>query len=211
MVPLATNAPCRRKQNRPKKVSYKGCTLRPMKVLMAGLAPVFIVSAVAFARTKLEHPAPGTTIVRFTELDANVYKGSKPKNDADYAFLQSKHVKYILNVRFLPLLSRPEQRKARKYGMRYVSVYINASPLAPSQKHVTRVLELLHDPCYQPIYFHCDIGRDRTSLVATLYRMYFDGLAAQDALQEMKEYGFRDSWTLVGLKKYLLKHPKPRA
>lgn len=59
---------------------------------------------------------------------------------------------------------------------------------------------------------HRDIGRDRTSLVATLYRMYFEGLVAQDALQEMKDYGFKDSWTLLGLrKKYLLKHPQPPA
>jgi hypothetical protein len=58
---------------------------------------------------------------------------------------------------------------------------------------------------------HRDIGRDRSSLVATLYRMYFGGLAAQDALQEMKDYGFKDSWTLLGLKKYLLKHPQPPA
>jgi hypothetical protein len=41
--------------------------------------------------------------------------------------------------------------------------------------------------------------------------MYFGGLASQDALQEMKEYGFKDSWTLLGLKKYLMKHPKPPA
>lgn len=168
---------------------------------------VILLGNAAFAGTKLEHPAPGTSIVRFTELDANVYKGSKPKNAADYAFLQSKHVKYILNLRFLPLLSR----KAKANGMTYVSVYINASPLAPSEKHVTRILELLHDPCYQPIYFHCDIGRDRTSLIATLYRMYFGDLASQDALLEMKDYGFKDSWTLLGLKKYLLKHPKPPA
>jgi hypothetical protein len=95
--------------------------------------------------------------------------------------------------------------------MTYVSVYINASPLAPSEKHVTHILKFLHDPCYQPIYFHCDIGRDRTSLIATLYRMYFGGLAAEDAWQEMKDYGYKDSWTLLGLKKYLDKHPKPPA
>jgi hypothetical protein len=173
-----------------------------------GLA-VILMNTVALAGTKLEHPAPGTSIVRFTEIDANVYKGSKPKNDADYAFLHSKHVKYVLNLRFLPLLSRPEQRKARAHGMTYISVYINASPIAPSEKHITRILEFLRDPCYQPIYFHCDIGRDRTSLIATLYRMYYGGLASQDAWQEMKDYGFKDSWTLLGLKKYLNKHPKP--
>jgi hypothetical protein len=41
--------------------------------------------------------------------------------------------------------------------------------------------------------------------------MYFGGLASQDALQEMEEYGFKDSWTLLGLKKYLMKQPESPA
>jgi hypothetical protein len=36
------------------------------------------------------HPALGTSIVRFAEIDEGIYKGSKPKTDADYRFLQSK-------------------------------------------------------------------------------------------------------------------------
>jgi hypothetical protein len=85
----------------------------------------------------LEHPSFASQ-----NLDANVYEGSKPKNDADIAFLQSKHVKYILNLRFLPLLARPEHGK-----------------------------KVRHD----------DIGPDRTSLIATLYRMYFGGLVPPQA------------------------------
>jgi len=41
--------------------------------------------------------------------------------------------------------------------------------------------------------------------------MYYGGLASQDAWQEMKDYGFKDSSTLLGLKKYLNKHPRPPA
>jgi hypothetical protein len=88
---------------------------------------------------------------------------------------------------------------------------MNASPVAPSTQHVNRILGILHDPCYQPIYFHCDIGRDRTSLIATLYQVYFDGLPPEQARRAMKEFGFKDSWTLRGLKEYLIKHPKAPA
>ena len=31
---------------------------------------------------KHTHPAPGTSMVRFSEIDEGVYKGSKPKSDA---------------------------------------------------------------------------------------------------------------------------------
>jgi len=58
-------------------------------------------------------------------------------------------------------------------------------------------------------YLHCDIGRDRTSLIATLYEVYFKG--PQGSWQEMKRFGFKDSWTLSGLKTYLTKHLTPPA
>jgi hypothetical protein len=32
--------------------------------------------------------------------------------------------------------------------------------------------------------------------------MYFLGISQQDAWQEMKHFGFNDSWTLSGLKRY---------
>jgi Tyrosine phosphatase family len=156
-----------------------------------------------------KHPAPGTSLVRFAQLDDGVYKGSKPRNDADFQFLESKHIKYILELNFLPFLSKPEKGKAKKYGMTLLSVHMNASPLAPSEKHVARIMSILRDKRFHPIYLHCDIGRDRTSLIAGLYEIYYHGMSPQDAWQKMKGYGFKDSWTLRGLKTYFYKHPKP--
>ena len=141
---------------------------------MAAWAPIITLSAAAFTGTKIEHPAPGTSIVRFTELDANVYK-------------------------------RVEAKKRRRFRLSSIQTrqifresQVSTAPLPARTRESAKVR-------------HDDIGRDRTSLIATLYRMYFGNLASQDALQEMKEYGFKDSWTLLGLKKYLMKHPKPPA
>jgi hypothetical protein len=110
-------------------------------------------------------------------VDVTVYGGSTPKTDADFRFLQSKHIRYIWEINFLPFLTGPEVRKARTYGMVFLSVPVNASPVAPSEKHVNRILLTLRDRRYQPIYFHCDIGRDRTSLIGALYKMYFLGMS----------------------------------
>ena len=154
----------------------------------------------------LEHPSPGTSLVRFEQLDSGVYKGSKPKTDADFEYLQSKHVKTILNLRFLPYLDRTEKHRAGVHGITYLTGIMNASTFQPSEKHVDRILKILRDPCNQPVYFHCDIGRDRTSLISALYLLYFKGLPPEEGWQKMKEFGFKDSWTLMGLKHYLLKH-----
>ncbi len=155
---------------------------------------------------KHNHPAPGTSIIRFGEIDEGVYKGSKPKTDADFRFLRSKNVKTIVDLQFVPVLYRLEKDKGEKYEIRVIPVTINASPVAPSEEHVRHALCLLADKRIRPIYFHCDIGRDRTSLIATLYEVYFRGLPPEKALQEMKHFGFKDDWTLRGLRNYLQKH-----
>jgi len=186
-----------------------------MKALVAPLISLLVIASYALAQDnsvatdpKHAHPAPGTSIVRFAQLDEGVYKGSKPKNDADYRFLQSKNIKYILNLKFFPLLYRLEKKKAAQYGMVVIPATINASPIAPSEKHVRQILCILRDKRLRPIYFHCDVGRDRTSLIATLYEIHFRGLPADSAWQEMKHFGFKDDWTLRGLSVYLRKHSK---
>jgi hypothetical protein len=69
-----------------------------------------------------DHPAPGTTLTRFEKIDDGVYKGSEPKNDADYQFLQSKQIQYIVAMKFFPLLDRLEVRRARKYGILVIPI-----------------------------------------------------------------------------------------
>ena len=188
-----------------------------MKALILALLPVLVGVGHALAGTASDHdpddpshqhPAPGASIVRFGQVDEGVYKGSRPKNDADFKFLQSKSIKTILELKFLPFLDRAEKRKANRYGIIFKTALMNASPFAPSEKHVDQILRILRDKRYQPIYFHCDIGRDRTSLIAGLYRIYFRGMSPQEAWQDMTHFGFKDSWTLRGLKRYFEKHPR---
>jgi len=167
-------------------------------------------SAAPASDPKHTHPAPGTSMIRFGEIDEDVFKGSKPKSDADFRFLQSKHIKTIVDLQFVPVLYRREKENAEKYDMRVIPVTINASPVAPKEEHVRHALCLLADKRLRPVYFHCDIGRDRTSLIATLYEVYFRGLPPKDALQEMKRLGFKDDWTLRGLRNYLQKHADTR-
>ncbi|HXN50881.1 MAG TPA: hypothetical protein VN943_03015 [Candidatus Acidoferrum sp.] len=115
------------------------------------------------------HPAPGTHLVRFQELDDGVYKGSKPKTDADYEFLQEKGIKYIVQLKVFPWLNNWEKQRAKKYGMTLLTGTISASPMEPSEKHINAVLCLLRNRRYHPIYIHCDLGRDRAMLITGLY------------------------------------------
>jgi hypothetical protein len=188
-----------------------------MRIFSLLLLPLLAVGCRSVAQSPLRsdapdirriHPAPGTSIVRFEELDEGVYKGSKPKTEADYEFLQSKHVKYIVELRLFPRLNAIEKRRVKAHGMILIPATINASPAEPSERHVNYVLCLLHDQRYRPIYIHCDLGRDRAMLIAGLYNMYYRGMSKDEAYRDMKHYGFKDNWTLRGLKSYFEKHSK---
>jgi hypothetical protein len=189
-----------------------------MRIFAVLLMPLLAVGCRSVAQSPVRsnapdirhiHPAPGTSIVRFQELDEGVYKGSKPKKEADYEFLKSKGVKYIVELRLFPGLNRVEKRRVKRHGMILITATINASPFPPEERHVNHVLCLLHDPRYRPIYFHCDLGRDRAMLIAGLYEMYYRGMSKDEAYREMKHYGFKDDWTLRGLKSYFEKHSNP--
>ena len=151
----------------------------------------------------------GSKLKYFSSVDDGVYKGSRPKSDADYRFLQSLHVKYIVNLQVLPLMSLPETRKAKKYGITVITGTMNASPISPSEKHVTKILAMLRNEKYHPVYFHCKLGRDRTAIIAALYKMYFLGMSPQEAKQYLRQsgYGFKYGWLRSGLTRYLKNHP----
>jgi tyrosine-protein phosphatase SIW14 len=169
---------------------------------------LLVLAGVAWAQetTPGKHPAPGTSIVHFVKVDNGVYGGSKPKSDADFAFLQSTGVRYILEVHFLPFLNGPERRKAKRHGIEMVSVPMNASPVPPRAKNVNRALGIMHSKDHRPVYLHCVLGRDRTGLLLGLYRIYFNGLTKEKAAAEMKASGFRKSWFVAGLNRYFIKH-----
>ena len=189
-----------------------------MKILAATLLPLFVWASHSPGQVPAEIDRPdsprdqtlaGTTLVHFGRVDDGVYKGSRPRTDADYRFLQSRHVKYIVDLQFLPFLHLSEQKKAKRYGIVLIPARMNASPVSPSLKHVETILAILKDKRYHPVYFHCALGRDRTSLIAALYKIYFLGMSQQNAWRYMNESGYKDSWIRGGLKRYLKKHPTP--
>jgi protein tyrosine/serine phosphatase len=155
----------------------------------------------------------GSKLKHFGEVDTGVYKGSRPTTDADFRFLQSLHVKYIVDVEVpvLPWESYLERQKARKYGITVLLGLMNASPISPSEKHVDHILAILHDDGHQPVYFHCKWGRDRTAIIAALYKMYFENMSEQEAMQYLRDegYGFKFGWLRAGLTRYVRKHPTP--
>lgn len=177
-------------------------------VLGSTSAPCQVRFALAAERTRT-----GSPLQHFERVDQGVYKGSKPSSDTDYRFLQSLHLKYIVDLEVIPFMASFEGRKAAHYGITVIPGIMNASPFPPSEKHIDNILRILRDKRYHPVYFHCKLGRDRTAVIAALYKMYFQGMTEQTAMQYLHEsgYGFKDGWVRGGLIRYLKEHPMPPA
>src|SRR6266478_7594625 len=99
-------------------------------------SPAQVSKAVKPSGASHKHTAARATLAHFGKVDDGVYKGSRPRTDADYRLLQSRHVKYILDLQLLPSLRRAEQKRAKRYGMQVIHARINASPVPPSKKHI---------------------------------------------------------------------------
>ena len=176
-------------------------------------APGQVLQAIETSDLPQELTAAGSKLKHFARLDDGVYKGSAPRSDADYRFLQSLQVKYIVDLQVLPFMSLLEQRKAKRYGITVIPGIMNASPISPSEKHIDKILATLRDQRHHPIYFHCRFGRDRTNIIAALYKMYFLGMSPEEAPEYLRDsgYGYKYGWLRSGLTRYLKRHPRPPA
>jgi protein tyrosine/serine phosphatase len=181
--------------------------------LSAREVPAQARTALAQSDLRSQPAASGASLKHFGSVDEGVFKGSRPKSDADFRFLQSLHVKYIVDLQVFPLLTRFERRRAEKYGITLIPGTMNASPVSPSEKHVAEILTILRDKRYHPVYFHCKFGRDRTSVIAALYKMYYLGMSEPEAMQYLHDsgYAFKFGWLRSGLTRYLKEHPTPPA
>ena len=118
---------------------------------------------------------------------------------------KSLGVKYIVDLEILPFMTGLEQRNAKPYGITVIRGLMNASPIAPSEKHVDSILATLRRD--RPVYFHCKYGRDRTNVIAALYKMYFLGMTEPEAMRYVHDQGYKDGWVRAGLRRYIRKHP----
>jgi protein tyrosine/serine phosphatase len=145
-------------------------------------------------------------IERFAEVSPAIFRGSQPTTQADFDFLKARGVRTILSLQTLTWDILPERRDAHHNEIEYRNVPLLALPLAPDERRVKEALLTLTDPSLHPIFVHCSLGRDRTSMIVGLYRVYYQNWTPEAAWDEMLRDGFKVDWTLRGLKTYFWTH-----
>ena len=143
---------------------------------------------------------PGLTNVG--RVASGILRGAQPKREG-YATLKAMGVKTVISLR-----TRHGEREAvEAAGMRSVEIPMdvmkNVDPAA-----VRKALSVMTDPANQPVFVHCAHGKDRTGVVAAVYRMEVDGWSEAEAEAEMKAFGFHEIW--FRLEKFVRRYPEDR-
>jgi tyrosine-protein phosphatase SIW14 len=147
----------------------------------------------------------GNGIPRFGQVSENLYRGGQPSAEG----LQELHkmgIRVVFDLRGSP--SQTERAAAVRLGMQYIS--ISAHCPFPSDKPWARFLEAIRDNRGKKVFVHCRLGDDRTGLAVAVYRMADEGWSADEALREMKAFGFRGVHHLIcpGMEAYVHRFPK---
>ena len=131
-----------------------------------------------------------------------IFRGAQPKPEG-YATLKAMGVRTVINLRTI----HGEREAVEAAGMRYVEIPMNVlKNIEPAA--VRKALSVMTDPASQPVFVHCSRGKDRTGIVAAVYRMEVDGWSEAEAEAEMEAFGFHEVW--VQLKKFVRQFPENR-
>ena len=159
----------------------------------------FLAAASLFVSVSAKTPAPPQSataplaaaastigIDNFGVVNANYFRGAQPTGD-DFARLKKLGVKLVIDL--AKEGASGEGAAVERAGMKFVRIPLTTSA-APSADVIEQFLTLVNDRANQPVYVHCMGGKHRTGAMTAVYRMTADGVTADQAFKEMKQYKF---------------------
>lgn len=120
----------------------------------------------------------------FYRIGKDVYRSDQP-SAACFKELEKFGIKEVLNLRCF----HSDTKEARGTSITLHHLRTRATLL--SLDDLVAAMQIIHNR-QGPILFHCWHGSDRTGAVAAMYRMVFQGISKQRAIDEMVEgiFGF---------------------
>src|ERR1700733_852533 len=81
-----------------------------------------------------------------------------------------------------------EEKTVEGLGMKYVAIPWHCP--WPHDKVFAKFLKVVHENKGKKIFVHCRLGDDRTGMMVAAYRIAEEGWTADEAMKEMKSFGF---------------------
>jgi protein tyrosine/serine phosphatase len=130
------------------------------------------------------------------EMTPSLYRSALPSSDS------------------LPLLKKLQVRTVVSFIKGDDAVWLGDTPIKSvsiplhanrvDDADVLRVLRTLQDAeAVGPVLLHCKHGRNRTGIMAAMYRIVLQGWSQEDALNEMQQGGFGDLEDMQGAIRYV--------
>jgi protein tyrosine phosphatase (PTP) superfamily phosphohydrolase (DUF442 family) len=152
---------------------------RSTSFLVMMLVPSLAMAATDRAPALAELEGPGGP-KRFAVVRDGLYRGGQP-TPHHLELLRSLGVDTVVDLRLPDGDSRREQETAKRLGMRFVNVPFTGL-LRVDPGFVARAVEAVRGG--GKVYVHCNVGRDRTSLVVSMYRVLVEGVEPNAAWQQ---------------------------
>jgi protein tyrosine phosphatase (PTP) superfamily phosphohydrolase (DUF442 family) len=131
---------------------------------------------------------PESGIPRFAEIRPGLARGGWPGEEG---------VRYLKNHGYRTVVSfltdPAESAWVVQSGMKYIHLPMRSSFFfadTPTKDQVRQFLEIVRDSTQYPAFIHCKAGKDRTGAMTAIYRMEACGWTADEAVEEMKAFGF---------------------
>lgn len=131
---------------------------------------------------------PFVDIPNFYRVDEKLYRGGQPKAEG-FKRLQTLGIKTVICLRKESEKTHNEKETLKTLGINFynlpMSVYTR-----PSDDQIIFFLETVLNKNNQPVFLHCESGRDRTGAIVAVYRVVVCGLTIKQAYKEAKNLGF---------------------
>src|SRR5271165_1554290 len=161
-----------------------------------GIALLSILTVRQEAGSAQNHaPAPDSTNIAGTHVRAKgipnfgvvsptLYRGGVPSTPG----VEELHKKGIDIVVDLRGRNPAEESTVTNLGMKYVAIPSHCP--FPADKTYAAFLEVIEKNPGKKVFVHCRLGDDRTGMAVAAYRMAEQGWSADEAMNEMRAFGF---------------------
>jgi protein tyrosine phosphatase (PTP) superfamily phosphohydrolase (DUF442 family) len=138
----------------------------------------------------------------FGEVTPQLYRGGEPTPEG-FQRLAQMGVGIVVDFG----TSSRDQEEIEALGMKYVTIPWHCP--FPRDEWFAKFLKLIQENPNKKIFAHCRLGDDRTGMMIAAYRMGFEGWNADEAMNEMRQFGFTGAHHFIcaGLAPYERRFP----
>jgi tyrosine-protein phosphatase SIW14 len=137
-------------------------------------------------------------VPNFGEVTPTLYRGGL-LNTAGLKTLAKMGITVVVDTH---ANDESEEKTVRSLGMTYVAIPWHCP--WPKDEVFVKFLKVLHENRGKKVFVHCRLGDDRTGMMVAAYRMADEGWTADEAMNEMRTFGFTRAHHLIcpGLARY---------